>query len=222
MAGHLIPHQIITSLLSYWGYLLWVSWSLVLCQWEFIFGIDSIDTCPFSDVSIRFTQGFTKKRHIIEYNYPKCSSTESLSLLLEPSTQHQVNSYILPLFLQFFVRKLFYRWTVFHQGSSTHITCTSTFNTDTPTVSSKLTWSNLKSACLELFPSMTISEISTIMENVDLLDSINHLSVLMDVNFSSLEECVAISKKVYESSFLVPDSILTKICQVLMHLQRQT
>ena len=127
-----------------------------------------------------------------------------------------------PVFSSFFVRKLFYRWTVFHQGSSTHITCTSTFNTDTPTVSSKLTWSNLKSACLELFPSMTISEISTIMENVDLLDSINHLSVLMDVNFSSLEECIAISKKVYESSFLVPDSVLTKICQVLMHLKRQT
>lgn len=124
--------------------------------------------------------------------------------------------------LQFFVRKLFYRWTVFHQGSSTHITCTSTFNTDTSTVSSKLTWSSLKNACLELFPSITISEISTIMENVDLLDSINHLSVLMDVNFSSLEECIAILKKVYESSFLVPDSILTKICQVLMHLKRQT
>ena len=106
MASLLIPHQIITSLLSNWGYLLWVSWSLVLCQWEFIFGIDSIDTCPFSDVSIRFTQGFTKKRHIIEYNYPKCSSTESLSLLLEPSTQHQVNSYILPLFLQFFCAKI--------------------------------------------------------------------------------------------------------------------
>ena len=60
------------------------------------------------------------------------------------------------------------------------------------------------------------------MENVDLLDSTNHLSVLMDVTFSSLEECIAMLKKVYEGSFLVPDSILTKLCQVLMHLQQQT
>ena len=100
--------------------------------------------------------------------------------------------------------------------------CLSTFNTETSTVPSRLTWSILKTACLELFPSMTLPEISTIMENVDLLDSTNHLSVLMDVNFSSLEECIAMLKKVYEGSFLVPDSILTKLCQVLMHLQQQT
>ena len=106
MASHLIPHQIITSLLSHRGYLLWVNWSLVLCQWEFVFGIDSMNNGPFSDVSIQLTQGFAKKRHIIEYNYPKCSSTESLSLPFEPSTQHQVNSYILPLFLQSFCAKI--------------------------------------------------------------------------------------------------------------------
>ena len=102
MASHLIPHQIITSLLSHRGYLLWVNWSLVLCQWEFVSGIDSMNNCPFSDVSIQLTQGFAKKRHIIEYNYPRCSSTESLSLLLKPPTQHQVNDYIFqcsPVFL---------------------------------------------------------------------------------------------------------------------------
>ena len=90
------------------------------------------------------------------------------------------------------------------------------------TMSPGLTWSLLRTTCLDLFPDMSLTDVSTLMENIDLLDSTNHLSVMMDVQPTWLHECVTMFKSVYENSFLIPDSILEKFCTILMHLQKLT